>query len=95
MEIRPLHDRIALRRDAQEEMSAGGIALVGEASEPPAKGEVIAVGNGGYTARGELIPMTIKVGDHVLFGKMSGVDMEINNETITFIHESDVVSIIK
>lgn len=94
MKFRPLHDRVVVRRIEAEEKSAGGIIIPDTAKEKPSQGEVIAVGPGGRDESGKLIPIDIKEGDRVLFGKWSGTEVKIDGEELLIMKESDVMGII-
>ena len=94
MAFRPLHDRVLVRRIEAEEKTAGGIIIPDNAKEKPSEGEVIAVGPGGRDESGKLIPIDIKVGDRVLFGKWSGTEVKLDNEELLIMKESDVMGVI-
>ena len=93
MAIRPLHDRIVVRRSEEEQKTAGGLLLVGNAQEKPQQGEVIAVGNGQITDNG-VRPLDVKVGDKVLFGQYAGSTVKIDGEELLIMRESDVLGVI-
>jgi chaperonin GroES len=95
MKFRPLHDRVVVRRVESEEKTAGGIIIPDTAKEKPQEGEVIAVGPGGRDESGKLIPIDIKVGDRILFGKWSGTEVKIDSEELLIMKESDVMGIIE
>lgn len=96
MKIRPLHDRIVVRRKEEEEKSAGGIVLPGSAKEKPNQGEVVAVGNGRVLDSGDVRPVDVKVGDTVVFGKYAGSDtIEIDGEELVILSESDIKAIVE
>ena len=95
MKFRPLHDRVVVRRIDAEEKSAGGIIIPDTAKEKPSQGEVIAVGPGGRDESGKLIPIDVKVGDRVLFGKWSGTEVKIDGEDLLIMKESDILGIIE
>ncbi|NHO65124.1 co-chaperone GroES [Aestuariicella hydrocarbonica] len=96
MNIRPLHDRVVVRRKEEEATSAGGIVLPGSAQEKPNQGEVIAVGNGRVLDNGEVRPVDVKVGDTVVFGKYAGSDtIEVNGEDLVILSESDIKAVIE
>ena len=95
MKFRPLHDRIVVRRIAAEEKTAGGIIIPDTVKEKPSQGEVIAVGAGGRDEAGKLIPMDIRVGDRVLFGKWSGTEVVIDGEDLLIMKESDVFGVVE
>ena len=95
MQFRPLHDRIVVKRIEAEEKTAGGIIIPDTAKEKPMQGEVIAVGPGGRDESGKLIPIDIKVGDRVLFGKWSGTEVKIDGEDLLIMKESDIFGVIE
>ncbi|AFJ43187.1 co-chaperone GroES [Francisella orientalis] len=94
MNIRPLQDRVLVRRAEEETKSVGGIILTGSAQEKPSQGEVVAVGNGKKLDNGSTQPMDVKVGDKVLFGKYSGSEVKVNDETLLMMREDDIMGII-
>jgi chaperonin GroES len=94
MQFRPLHDRVVVRRIEAEEKSAGGIIIPDTAKEKPSQGEVVAVGPGGRDDSGKLVPVDLRVGDRVLFGKWSGTEVKIDGEELLIMKESDVMGII-
>jgi chaperonin GroES len=94
MKFRPLHDRVVVRRIKAEEKSAGGIIIPDTAKEKPSQGEVIAVGPGGRDESGKLIPIDVKEGNRVLFGKWSGTEVKIDGEELLIMKESDIMGII-
>ncbi len=95
MNIRPLHDRIVIRRMEEERTSAGGIVLPGSATEKPVQGEVVAAGNGKILENGEKRPLDVKVGDKVLFGKFAGTEIKVDGEELLVMREEDVVAVIE
>jgi chaperonin GroES len=95
MKFRPLHDRVLVRRIQADEKTAGGIIIPDTAKEKPSQGEVIAVGPGGRDETGKLIPIDIKVGDRVLFGKWSGTEVKIDGEELLIMKESDVLGVVE
>ncbi len=95
MALRPLHDRVIIKREEEEKTSAGGIVLPGSATEKPSRGEVVAVGAGKKLDNGELSPMAVKVGDKVLFGKFSGTEVKNDNETLIVMREDEIIAIIE
>ena len=95
MKFRPLHDRVVVRRIDAEAKSAGGIIIPDTAKEKPQEGEIIAVGPGGRDESGKLIPLDVKVGDRILFGKWSGTEVKIDGEDLLIMKESDVMGIIE
>lgn len=96
MKIRPLHDRVVVRRKEEEKTTAGGIVLPGTAKEKPNQGEVVAVGGGRILDNGDLRPIDVKVGDVVVFGKYAGSDtIEVNGEELIILSESDIKAVIE
>lgn len=95
MNIRPLHDRVVVKREPQETKSAGGIVIPDTASEKPTFGKVIAVGQGKVLDNGQTRAPDVKVGDRVLFGKYSGTEVKVNNEEIVVMREDDVMAIVE
>src|SRR3569833_1405799 len=95
MKFRPLHDRVLVRRIEADEKTAGGIIIPDTAKEKPSQGEVIALGPGGRDEAGKLIPIDIKVGDTVLFGKWSGTEVKIDGEDLLIMIESDILGIVE
>ena len=95
MKFRPLHDRVVVRRIESEAKSAGGIIIPDTAKEKPSEGEIIAVGPGGRDEAGKLVPIDLKTGDRVLFGKWSGTEVKIDGEDLLIMKESDVMGIIE
>jgi chaperonin GroES len=94
MKFRPLHDRVVVRRIEAEDKSAGGIIIPDTAKEKPSQGEIIAVGPGGRDESGKLIPIDVREGDRVLFGKWSGTEVKIDGEELLIMKESDIMGII-
>ena len=95
MKVRPLHDRILIRRVAEEEKTKGGIIIPDSAKEKPAEAEVIAVGNGKANDKGEVRPLTVKKGDRVLFGKYTGNEIKIDGVDHLILREDDVLGVIE
>jgi chaperonin GroES len=95
MSIRPLHDRVLVRRMEDETVSAGGILIPDNAKEKPSRGEVLAVGNGKHLDNGDVRPLDVKVGDKVLFGKYSGSEVKVDGEELLVMREDDIVGIIE
>ncbi|PBB19871.1 co-chaperone GroES [Mesorhizobium sp. WSM4313] len=95
MTFRPLHDRVLVRRIEAEEKTAGGIIIPDTAKEKPQEGEVIAVGPGARDESGKLVPLDVKVGDRILFGKWSGTEIKLNGEDLLIMKESDVMGVIE
>ena len=94
MNFRPLHDRVVVRRIEADEKTAGGIIIPDTAKEKPSQGEVVSVGPGGRDESGKLIPIDIKAGDTVLFGKWSGTEVKIDGEDLLIMKESDILGLI-
>jgi chaperonin GroES len=94
MKFRPLHDRVVVKRVESEEKTKGGIIIPDTAKEKPQEGEVIAIGPGGRDESGKLIPIDVKVGDRVLFGKWSGTEVKIDGEDLLIMKESDIMGVI-
>ena len=94
MKIRPLHDRVIIKRVEEETKTAGGIVLPGSAAEKPSQGEVLAVGNGKLLDNGEVRPLAVKVGDKVLFGKYSGTEVKVDGEEVIVMREEDIMGIL-
>lgn len=95
MKIRPLHDRVVIRREEEETKSAGGIVLPGSAAEKPSRGEVIAVGNGKTNDNGDVRPLAVKEGDHVIFGQFAGNTVKIEGEELLVMGESEILAVIE
>ena len=95
MNIRPLHDRVVVRRKAEETTSPGGIVLPDAATEKPVQGEIIAVGNGKITDSGKARKLDVKVGDTVLFGKYSGTEVKIEGEDYLVMREEDIMGVVE
>ena len=95
MKFRPLHDRVVVRRIEADERTKSGIIIPDTAKEKPAEGEVIAVGQGGRDEAGKPIPIDLKVGDHILFGKWSGTEVKIDGDDLIIMKESDVLGVLE
>jgi chaperonin GroES len=95
MNIRPLHDRVVVKRVEEDRTSPGGIVIPDTAAEKPVQGEVIAVGNGQILDSGEIRPLEIKVRDKVLFGKYSGTEVKLNGEDLLVMKEDDIMAVIE
>ena len=93
MKIRPLHDRVIVKRTEEEKLSAGGIVIPDSAAEKPIKGEVVAVGNGKILENGEQRKLDLKVGDKVLFGKYSGTEVKVDGQELLVMREEDVMAV--
>ncbi|WP_332060723.1 MULTISPECIES: co-chaperone GroES [unclassified Bartonella] len=94
IQFRPLHDRVVVRRVESESKTAGGIIIPDTAKEKPQEGEVIAVGNGALDDNGKRVPLEVKAGDRILFGKWSGTEVKINGEDLLIMKESDIMGIL-
>jgi chaperonin GroES len=94
MNIRPLHDRVIVKRLDEEKKSAGGIVIPDTAAEKPSQGEVVHVGPGKLDDNGKVIPMGVKVGDRVLFGKYSGQEFKLDGQDLLHMREDDIIGII-
>ena len=92
--FRPLHDRVVVRRVDSEEKTAGGIIIPDTAKEKPSEGEVVAVGPGARDEAGKLVPLDVKVGDRILFGKWSGTEVTLDGQELLIMKESDIMGII-
>ena len=92
--FRPLHDRVVVRRVESEEKTAGGIIIPDTAKEKPQEGEIIAVGSGARDEAGKLVPLDVKAGDRVLFGKWSGTEVSVNGEELLIMKESDILGVV-
>ena len=95
MKFRPLHDRIVVKRVANETKTAGGIIIPDSAAEKPQQGEVVAAGPGARDEAGKLVPLDVKKGDKVLFGKWSGTEVKIDGEDLLIMKESDVMGVLE
>lgn len=95
MKIRPLHDRVVIRRTEEERTSPGGIVIPDTATEKPIRGEVIAVGNGKILDNGDVRALELKVGDQVLFGKYSGTEVKVDGEDLLVMREDDVMAVVE
>ena len=94
MKFRPLHDRVVVKRVAEEEKTKGGIIIPDSAKEKPSQGEVTAVGPGGRDEAGKLVPIDVKPGNRVLFGKWSGTEVKIDGDELLIMKESDIMGVI-
>ena len=95
MKFRPLHDRVVVRRLDAEEKTAGGIIIPDTAQEKPMEGEIVAVGPGARDETGKLLPLDVKSGDRILFGKWSGTEVKLDGEELLIMKESDIMGIIE
>ncbi len=95
MKFRPLHDRVVVRRIEENTKTAGGIIIPDTAKEKPSQGEIIAVGPGARDERGQVVALTVKAGDRVLFGKWSGTEVKIDGEDLLIMKESDILGVLE
>ncbi len=95
MKIRPLHDRVVVKRMEEERTSPGGIVIPDAAAEKPIKGEIVAVGNGKIQDSGEIRALDVKVGDQVLFGKYSGTEVKVDGDELLVLKEDDIMAVIE
>ena len=95
MKFRPLHDRVVVRRLAAEEKTSGGIIIPDTAQEKPMEGEIIAAGPGARDEHGKIVPLDVKAGDRVLFGKWSGTEVKLDGEELLIMKESDLMGVIE
>ncbi|MEL6979402.1 MAG: co-chaperone GroES [Pseudomonadota bacterium] len=94
MDFQPLHDRVLVRRIESDEKTAGGLIIPDSAKEKPQEGEVVSVGEGARKDSGELIPMAVKAGDRILFGKWSGTEVKLDGEELLIMKESDILGVV-
>ena len=94
VKFRPLHDRVVVRRVESEAKTAGGIIIPDTAKEKPQEGEIIAVGSGARDESGKVVPLDVKAGDRVLFGKWSGTEVKLNGEDLLIMKESDIMGVV-
>ena len=95
MKIRPLHDRVVIRREEEETKTSGGIVLPGSATEKPSRGEVVAVGNGKLQDNGEVRPLDVKKGDKVIFGQFAGNTVKVEGEELLIMSENEILAVIE
>lgn len=95
MNIRPLHDRVVIRRMEEERTTAGGIVIPDTATEKPIRGEVVAVGKGKILENGDVRPLDLKVGDKVLFGKYSGTEIKVDGKELLVMREDEIMAVIE
>ena len=95
MSFRPLHDRVVVRRVEEDQKTAGGIIIPDTAKEKPMQGEIVAVGPGARDEKGEIVPLDVKVGDRVLFGKWSGTEVKIDGKELLIMKESDIMGVLE
>lgn len=94
MKIKPLHDRVAVELEEQESKTAGGIIIPDSAKEKPIKGKIVAVGSGAKDDKGNAIPLDVKIGDKVMFGKWSGTEVEVDGRKLLIMKESDIMCVL-
>ena len=95
MKVRPLHDRLVVRRIEEKETAKGGIIIPDTAKEKPQEGEVIAVGNGKKTEEGKIVPLDVKAGDRILFGKYSGTEIKLDEQEYLILREDEVLGVLE
>ncbi len=95
MKLRPLHDRVIIKRMEEETTTAGGIVLPGSATEKPSRGKVLAVGNGKILENGQVKALDVKVGDEVLFGKYSGSEVKVHGEDLLVMREDEIMAVVE
>jgi len=95
MNLRPLHDRVIIKRMEEERTSPGGIVIPDSATEKPIRGSVVAAGNGKVNDSGKVVPMDVKVGDTVLFGKYSGTEVKVEGEKLLVMREEDIITVVE
>ncbi|HIF88194.1 MAG TPA: co-chaperone GroES [Candidatus Thioglobus sp.] len=95
MEIRPLHDRVIVRRVEEKKTTASGLIIPDSSTEKPSRGEVVAVGNGRISADGKVIPLDVKVGETVMFGQYSGAEITVGDEKLLVMSEDEIVAVIE
>ncbi len=95
MQIKPLYDRVVVRRLEAETVTKGGIVIPDKSAEKPTQGEVLAIGSGALRDNGEQRPLSVKVGDRVLFGQYAGTELKLNGETYLIVRESDILAVIE
>ena len=95
MEIRPLHDRVIVRRVEEKKTTASGLIIPDSSAEKPSRGEIVAAGKGKINAQGDLIPLDVKIGDTVMFGQYSGSEITVGEETLLVMSEDEIVAVIE
>jgi chaperonin GroES len=95
MNIRPLYDRVVVRRVEEEKTTASGLIIPDSATEKPSEGEIIAVGKGKISDNGSIIALDVKLGDKVLFGQYAGTEIKVDGETLLMMHEGDIVAVVE
>ena len=94
MKFRPLHDRVVVKRVAEEEKTKGGIIIPDTAKEKPMEGEIVAVGPGARDEKGKVVPLDVKPGDRILFGKWSGTEVKLDGKDLLIMKESDILGVV-
>ncbi len=95
MNIRPLHDRVIIRRTEEEKTTASGLIIPDSATEKPSKGEILAAGNGRINDNGDILALDVKVGDQVLFGQYAGTEIKVDGEALLVMREDDIVAVVE
>jgi len=95
MNIRPLHDRVIVRRTEEEKTTASGLIIPDSATEKPSEGEIVSVGNGRTNDNGDVLALDVKVGDQVLFGQYAGTEIKVDGETLLVMREDDIVAVVE
>ncbi len=95
MNIRPLHDRVVVRRVEEEKTTASGLIIPDSATEKPSEGEIVAAGNGRINETGDVIALDVKVGDMILFGQYAGTEIKVDGETLLVMREDDIVAVVE
>ena len=95
MKFRPLHDRVVVRRLEEDDRTKGGIIIPDTAKEKPMQGEIVAVGPGARNEKGEIVPLDVRVGDRILFGKWSGTEVKIDGDELLIMKESDIMGVLE
>ncbi len=95
MNIRPLHDRVIVRRTEEEKTTASGLIIPDSATEKPSEGKILAVGNGRINDNGDVLSLDVKVGDRVLFGQYAGTEIKVDGETLLVMREDDIVAVVE
>jgi len=95
MNIRPLHDRVIVRRTEEEKTTASGLIIPDSATEKPSEGEIVSVGNGRTNDNGDVLALDVKVGDKVLFGQYAGTEIKVDGETLLVMREDDIVAVVE
>ncbi|MDG2354122.1 MAG: co-chaperone GroES [Gammaproteobacteria bacterium] len=95
MNIRPLHDRVIVRRTEEEKTTASGLIIPDSATEKPSEGEILAAGNGRINDNGDVLALDVKVGDQVLFGQFAGTEIKVDSETLLVMREDDIIAVVE